>query len=80
VSSNQRAAHKIDHAFGGRDVLVLPEASAVGANATSRLDGSRLEDDKASASQSKLTKVYKMPVIVKAVLRAVLAPGRKRKG
>lgn len=59
-----------------RDVLVLPEAQILEADAAFGSDGRGLSEDQASATDGAAAEVDKMPVIGKAVLAGVLAHGR----
>ena len=59
-----------------RDVLVLPEAEILGADAAFGCDGSGFSEDESCAADGAAAKVDEMPVVGEAVLAGVFAHGR----
>ena len=60
----------------GRDVLVLPEAEVLGADAAFGGDGGGFGEDEGRAADGAAAEVDEMPVVGEAVLAGVFAHGR----
>ena len=58
------------------DVLVFPDAEVAGSDASFRVDGVSLGEDKGSAADSSAAEMDEVPVVGEAVDGGVLAHGR----